>query len=39
LDSPFFTEMTVSARAIETSTAWHAGKLKDDGGSNLTEMG
>jgi hypothetical protein len=31
--------MTVSARAIETPTICHTDKLKDDGGSNLTEMG
>jgi hypothetical protein len=31
--------MTVSARAIESTTTWHVGKLKDDGGSKLTETG
>jgi hypothetical protein len=28
-----------SDRDERTSTTWHVGKLKDDGGSNLTEVG
>jgi hypothetical protein len=31
--------MMVSARAIDAPTTRRTDKLKDDGGSNLTEMG